>query len=69
MARAGFPLLAGDGEGIVTSGSYGPSVERSIAMGYVPAEFAGPGTRLIIEIRGRGLPCEVVEMPFYSRPG
>ncbi len=67
VARAGFRLIADGGGGTVTSGSYGPSVERSIAMGYVPAEFAGPGSRLLVEVRGRRVPCEVVETPFYSR--
>jgi aminomethyltransferase len=67
VPRAGFPIIAEGARGVVTSGSYGPSVERSIAMGYVPAEFAGPGTRLLVEIRGRAVPCEVVGMPFYSR--
>ncbi len=69
VPRAGFPIITEGARGVVTSGSYGPSVERSIAMGYVSAEFAGPGTRLLVEIRGRAVPCEVVEMPFYSRKG
>ncbi len=69
LARAGFPLFAGDGEGIVTSGSYGPSVERSIAMGYVPAESAQPGAPILVEVRGRQVPCEVVRLPFYSGKG
>ncbi len=67
VARAGFPILAGDAAGIVTSGSYGPSVERSIAMGYVPAESAQPGARILVEVRGRQLPCDVVGLPFYNR--
>ena len=67
VARAGFPLLAGDAQGIVTSGSYGPSVERSIAMGYVPAESAQPGASILVEVRGRHVPCEVVGLPFFNR--
>ena len=53
--------------GRVTSGTFAPSVERSIAMGYVPADLAEPGTRLGIEIRGRQVPCTVTETPFYNR--
>ncbi len=68
VARAGFPLIVDGGKGAVTSGTYGPSVERSIAMGYVPegSAGAGAGARLHIEVRGRNVPCEVVDMPFYN---
>jgi aminomethyltransferase len=66
VARAGFPLIVDGGKGAVTSGTYGPSVERSIAMGYVPEEFAGIGTRVLVEVRGRNVPCEVVGLPFYN---
>jgi aminomethyltransferase len=67
VARPGFPILEGARVGTVTSGTFGPSIERSIAMGYVPAEYAEFGTRLAVEIRGRGVPCEVVRTPFYDR--
>jgi aminomethyltransferase len=67
VARPGFPIFEGDGVGTVTSGTYGPTVERSIAMGYVPAQHAEEGTRLAVEIRGRRVPCEVVRTPFYDR--
>ena len=53
--------------GTVTSGTFGPSIERSIAIGYVPAEHAGVGTRLAIEIRGREIACEVAQLPFFHR--
>jgi aminomethyltransferase len=69
VARPGYPIRDGGPVGTVTSGTYGPSVERSIAIGYVSAEHAQPGTRLAVEIRGRPIPCEVVRTPFYSRTG
>ena len=67
VARPGYPILVDGSKGSVTSGTFGPSVERCIAMGYVPAEFAHRGTRLHVEIRGRALPCVVSELPFYAR--
>ncbi len=67
VARAGCPILVDGRVGQITSGTFGPSVERSIAMGYVPAEFARAGTELHVEVRGRALPCRVTEVPFYSR--
>ena len=50
--------------GSVTSGGFGPTVGGPIAMGYVDADFAAPGTPVMIELRGRELPATVVEMPF-----
>ncbi len=67
VARPGTAILAEQIIGQVTSGTFGPSIERSIAIGYVPAQYAAPGTQLGVEIRGRRIPCEVTETPFYSR--
>jgi aminomethyltransferase len=50
--------------GKVTSGGYGPSVGAPIAMGYVAASHASPGTPLFAEVRGRRLPIEVSSLPF-----
>ncbi len=51
--------------GRVTSGGFGPSVEAPVAMGYVPADQAAPGTRLWGELRGKRLPVTVCDMPFH----
>ena len=68
-AREGCAVLAG-GEvvGAVTSGSYGPFVEKSIAMATVPVALAAPGTPLTVDIRGTPTPARVVSLPFYRRP-
>jgi aminomethyltransferase len=50
--------------GEVTSGLLGPSVDRPIAMGYVPPKLAVPGTRLAAMVRGKPVPMEVSAMPF-----
>jgi aminomethyltransferase len=60
-------LLDGRQVGCVTSGSYSPSLDTSIAMGYVASELARPGTQLQIDIRGRIEPARVIELPFYRR--
>jgi aminomethyltransferase len=39
-------------------------VNRPIAMGYLPAELASPGTRVFAEVRGRRLPMTVAVLPF-----
>ena len=50
--------------GTVTSGGFGPSVNGPVAMGYVAREFATPGTKLHLVVRGKPLPAQVVPMPF-----
>ena len=64
--REGTALFAPDATplGAVTSGGFGPSVNAPIAMGYVAAAFAAPGTALTGEVRGKKLPVTVCELPF-----
>jgi aminomethyltransferase len=68
IARHGYPVLA-DGQpvGVVTSGSWSPSLEEAIALAYVPAVLARVGTELAVEIRGKAEPAVVVKRPFYRR--
>ena len=67
--RVGYPISFEGGEiGHVTSGSYSPTLDKSIAMGYVLERYSKIGQRLQIDIRGRLTDTEVVELPFYSRP-
>lgn len=54
--------------GEVTSGTFSPTLDRPIAMGYVPREYSVPGTMLAIDIRGKQEPAKVVRLPFYKRP-
>ena len=54
--------------GEVVSGTQSPTLNLGIGLGYVPAEFAKPGTAIEIEIRGKRSPAVVVAKPFYKRP-
>jgi aminomethyltransferase len=68
IARHGYPvLLDGEPVGVVTSGTWSPSLGEAIALAYVPAAAARPGTELAVEIRGRQEPAVVVKRPFYRR--
>ncbi|MET7685252.1 glycine cleavage system aminomethyltransferase GcvT [Streptomyces sp. NPDC005423] len=69
VPRAGYPVVAG-GEviGEVTSGAPSPTLGRPIAMAYVDAAHAVPGTTGVgVDIRGSHEPYEVVALPFYKR--
>lgn len=68
IPRHGYALLAGGARiGEVTSGTFGPWVNKSIGMGYVTPEHARPGTNVAIEVRGRPARAVVVKLPFYKR--
>lgn len=64
--RAGTSLFDADGNpaGRVTSGGFGPSANAPVAMGYVPAALASPGTRLFADVRGTRIPVEIATLPF-----
>lgn len=53
--------------GIVTSGTHSPTVDAGIGMGYVERKYAATGTKLVIDVRGRPVEAEIVDMPFYKR--
>ena len=67
--RAGTPLYgeSGGALGEITSGGFGPTLERPLSMGYVPVHHARPGTMLTAEVRGRRLPVCVTAMPFVPQ--
>jgi aminomethyltransferase len=69
--RAGYPVRAGETGpevGAVTSGALSPTLGHPIAMAYVDVGLADPGTEVVIDIRGRAEPAQVVKPPFYRRP-
>lgn len=68
IARQGHAVHHGDAEvGLVTSGTWSPTLEKAIGTAYVPAEAAEPGTELVIAVRKRRLAAVIVDLPFYSR--
>jgi len=52
--------------GRVTSGSYAPTLEESIGLGYIDSEFTG-ASEVEIDIRGRRVSASVRTDPFYER--
>lgn len=67
IARHGMSIIAGAAEvGRVTSGTLSPSLRRAIAMAYVPAERAKPGSTVTVDIRGRAAAAVTCRLPFYT---
>ncbi len=50
--------------GAVTSGGFSPTLQKPIAMAYVPAALSETGTEIIVEQRGKRIACMVADMPF-----
>lgn len=66
--RHGYDLYhQGQKLGVVTSGTYSPTLEKSIAMAYVPRELRKPGEAFEIDVRGRRETATCVKLPFFRR--
>jgi aminomethyltransferase len=65
-ARAHTEIVdeVGKAIGEITSGGFGPSVNKPVAMGYVDAAYATPGTSVQLMVRGQAMPARVVALPF-----
>ncbi|WP_264555459.1 glycine cleavage system aminomethyltransferase GcvT [Halocatena marina] len=66
VPRHGYDIVDADERiiGTVTSGTMSPTLERPIALGYVPAEYADPETDVWIDIRGREKAAYITNPPF-----
>ena len=75
IPRSGLAIHTGGTEslddsepiGSVTSGTHSPTVDGGIGMGYVDQKHSAIGTKLLIDVRGRPVEAEIVDMPFYKR--
>lgn len=68
-ARNGDKLLSPDGLeiGYVTSGSYSPSLQCGIAMGYLISSHAVDGKQVLVKTERGELEGKVTETPFYKK--
>ena len=60
VMRSGQRVITAGEDGVVTSGTFGPTLKRSIGLARIPAE----ADRIEVEIRGKALPAAVVKPPF-----
>lgn len=68
IAREGAAVLVnGQPVGQVTSGTFSPTLGKSIAMAYVPHSCRAVGTECAVAIRGKSESARVVPLPFYQR--
>ncbi|MDP9172261.1 MAG: glycine cleavage system aminomethyltransferase GcvT [Planctomycetota bacterium] len=68
IARQGTPVQNGAVVvGEVTSGTFSPTLQKSIALAYIDANHAALGTKLAADLRGTLNPAKIVPTPFYKR--
>ena len=68
IAREGAVVkVSGKPVGTVTSGTYAPTLQKSIAMAYIHPALTEVGTRCMVDIRGKDEAATVVALPFYKR--
>ena len=53
--------------GEITSGTFGPSVQAPVAMGYIENSFSKIDTKVFLEIRGKKYPASISNLPFYKK--
>lgn len=68
IARAGYDVRAHSRRaGQVTSGSFGPTVQKSIGLALIEVEAGAVGQEIEVNIRDRLVAGEIVKTPFYRR--
>ena len=73
MTERGIPrencvVFAADGQrplGIITSGTFSPTVKAGIAMAHLSKVDAEIGASVVVDIRGRKVAAQVTALPFY----
>jgi len=68
LARHGYEIMYNNHiVGQVTSGTFSPSLQKGIGMGYVSSEFANVGIIISILVRGKEIPATIVKLPFLQK--
>lgn len=66
IAREQTPVFDVNGQtiGVVCSGGFSPTLERPVAMAFVPPEHSVVGSTVYLELRGQRIAATVVKLPF-----
>ncbi|MDC3243188.1 glycine cleavage system aminomethyltransferase GcvT [Candidatus Pelagibacter sp.] len=69
IAREKTSIFSEDNKNIgeITSGTFGPSVQAPVAMGYVENSFSKIDTKVFLEVRGKKYPAIISNLPFYKK--
>ena len=69
IAREGTKIFSIEDKeiGKITSGTFGPSVNAPVAMGYIDSDYSGVGNKIKIEVRGKKYHAKISKLPFYKK--
>jgi aminomethyltransferase len=68
IARHGYKVFHGGKEiGIVTSGTFSPTLNKAIGLAFIDIDCSAPDTEIEIAIRDTMTAAKVVKLPFYKR--
>ena len=68
IAREESPVqINGQEVGKITSGTFSPTLQKVIAMAYVPVASSSLGTVVQVSLRGTLVPATIAALPFYKR--
>jgi len=68
VLRKGYPVIEGENEiGVVSSGTYSPTLNKSIGMAFLAPDKVTPGNLVEVMIRNKPRSARIVNMPFYRR--
>ena len=69
IAREGTKIFSTEDNeiGKITSGTFGPSVNASVAMGYIDLDYSSVGNKIKIEVRGKKHNAKISQLPFYKK--
>ena len=69
IAREGTKIFSIEDKeiGKITSGTFAPSVNAPVAMGYINSDYSGVGNKIKIEVRGKKYNAKISKLPFYKK--
>jgi aminomethyltransferase len=68
IARHGYKVFHGGKEiGIVTSGTFSPTLNKAIGLAFVDMAYSAPDTEIAVAIRDTMTAAKIVKIPFYKR--
>ncbi|MGA2781243.1 MAG: glycine cleavage system aminomethyltransferase GcvT [Smithella sp.] len=68
IARHGYKVFHGGKEiGIVTSGTFSPTLNKAIGLAFIDITFSAPDTEIAVAIRDTMTAAKIVKLPFYKR--
>jgi aminomethyltransferase len=68
IARHGYKVFHGGKEiGVVTSGTFSPTLDKAIGLAFIDIAFSVPDTEIAVAIRNTMTAAKIVKLPFYKR--